>query len=92
MVTANSTCGIAPITLLQALANTQYVNDAGETYTNVMCVSSSCDDDQAAACGSGDASDYEQFLISKMFGIDSCGKYALKIGGVCIETLVTVET
>lgn len=88
----NQLCGIAPITLLQALANTQYINDAGETYTNVMCVESSCDDTQAATCGSADATDFEQYLISTMFGLDSCGKYALKLGSVCFATLLPAET
>lgn len=88
-VTLTTECGNAPLTLVQALANTQYVNEAGETYTNVMCVDSDCADLQAASCGDASGVDYEQFLIAKMFGVDSCGKFALKIGGVCIESLVS---
>lgn len=85
MASLTDLCGVAPISLLEALANTIYINSAGQPYVNVKCIETECDDVQAASCGDASGIDYEQYLISKMFALDDCGKFAIKIGGICLN-------
>ena len=73
-------CGVMPVSLIQALAAAVYRDGRGNTFLNVTVLSSLACNCEAVYDCSMQGVDLENFVVSNVFGVDSCGNTVLKLG------------
>jgi hypothetical protein len=71
-------CGDMPLTFFQALASCA-VTYSGVTMLNTITAEASCEDADSAHACDDTMFDPEKYCVDKFFGVDSCGRLALKI-------------
>lgn len=76
-------CNAMPANFFEMLASC-IVKNGDDTFLNVICYNSDCEDLTAAIGCDTLHSDAEAYVVANAFGVDSCGLPALKLR-VCVD-------